>query len=74
MPEWDNAAMDILLNGAPTAIPDRCTLAQLLQDNGLAARRVATEVNGAIVPRGEQADRVLCPDDRVELVHALGGG
>ncbi len=74
MAEWDNVDMDILLNGAPTSLPDHCTIAQLLEQNGLAARRVATEVNGAIVPRGEHASCVLSPGDRVELVHALGGG
>jgi sulfur carrier protein len=66
--------MDILLNGAPTTIPDQLTVAQLLDDKGLAARRVATEVNGTIVPRSEQATRLLHPGDRVEIVHALGGG
>ncbi|WP_159015595.1 sulfur carrier protein ThiS [Cognatiluteimonas profundi] len=66
--------MDILLNGTSTSIPDQCTIAQLLEHNGLAARRVATEVNGEIVPRGEHASCVLAPGDRVELVHALGGG
>jgi sulfur carrier protein len=66
--------MDILLNGVMTSIPDHCTVAQLLEHNGLAARRVATEVNGAILPRSEHDSRVLSPGDRVELVHALGGG
>jgi sulfur carrier protein len=74
LPEWENVDMDILLNGAMTSIPDHCTVAQLLEHNGLAARRIATEVNGMIVPRSEQASRVLDPGDRVELVHALGGG
>ena len=66
--------MDILLNGAPTTIPDQLTIATLLDDNGLASRRVAIEVNGTIVPRSEQATRALQPGDRVEIVHALGGG
>jgi sulfur carrier protein len=66
--------MDILLNGIPTTVPDPLSVAQLLDDNGLAARRVAIEVNGAIVPRSEQATRTLQAGDRVEIVHALGGG
>jgi sulfur carrier protein len=66
--------MDILLNGTPTAIPDLQTIAQLLEDNGLASRRVAIEVNGTIVPRSEQATRSLQAGDSVEIVHALGGG
>ena len=66
--------MDILLNGTPTTIPDQLTIAQLLDDNGLASRRIAIEVNGTIVPRSDQATRLLHPGDCVEIVHALGGG
>ena len=66
--------MDILLNGASTTIPDQLTIAQLLDDNGLASRRVAIEVNGTIVPRSDQSTRTLQAGDRVEIVHALGGG
>jgi len=43
--------MDILLNGAPTTIPYPLSVAQVIDDKGLAARRVATWVNGTIVPR-----------------------
>jgi len=66
--------MEITLNGAPTALPDGATVAQLLAQAGLAERRVAVEVEGAIVPRSAHATQVLHPGDRVEIVHALGGG
>ena len=46
----------------------------LLDSEGLAGRRVAVEVNGEIVPRGQHAGRVLGAGDVVEIVHALGGG
>ena len=46
----------------------------VLQAEGLAGRRVAVEVNGAIVPRSRHGEHVLEPGDRVEIVHALGGG
>jgi sulfur carrier protein len=35
---------------------------------------VAVEVNGEIVPRGVHATHALAEGDRVEVVHALGGG
>jgi len=35
---------------------------------------VAVEVNGEIVPRGRHAEHRLQPGDRIEIVHALGGG
>ena len=66
--------MDIRLNGAPRAVPARCSIADLLEDAGLGGRRVAVEVNGEIVPRGAHGDRLLAEGDRVEIVHALGGG
>ena len=52
----------------------RQTLASLLEAEGLAGRRVAVEVNGMIVPRGQHASQQLADGDRVEIVHALGGG
>jgi sulfur carrier protein len=70
----DNARMDIRLNGAPRALPAPCSIERLLEDAGLAGRRVAVEVNGEIVPRGLHATHELRDGDRVEIVHALGGG
>ncbi len=66
--------MNIRLNGTPLALPVPCTLSDLLAAQGLAARRVAVEVNGEIVPRGRHAEYVLAEGDVVEVVQALGGG
>jgi len=73
-PKGDNACMDIHLNGDPRSLADGCTVAQLLEEAGYGARRVAVEVNGGIVPRSTHASHELQPGDRVEIVHALGGG
>lgn len=70
----DNGGMEIMLNGCTRDIAPGCTLFELLRTEGLAERRVAVEVNGAIVPRGAHATHALAPGDRVEIVHALGGG
>ena len=66
--------MDILLNGEPRTLAPAASIADLLHSEGLADRRVAVEVNGAIVPRGVHATHPLAEGDRVEVVHALGGG
>ncbi|HSX60958.1 MAG TPA: sulfur carrier protein ThiS [Tahibacter sp.] len=66
--------MNILLNGTPYECADGATLADLLADNGYAGRRVAVEINRDIVPRSAHATTALKPDDRVEIVHAMGGG
>jgi len=40
----------------------------------LEGKRIAVEVNGAIVPRSRYADTRLVAGDRVEIVGAVGGG
>lgn len=66
--------MNIELNGEARQLESGLTVADLLHEEGLAQRRVAVEVNGAIVPRGQHASHALRDGDRVEIVHALGGG
>jgi len=66
--------MQIVLNGEPRTVAAGTVLAGLLEAEGLAGRRVAVEINGDIVPRGAHAGRALADGDRVEIVHALGGG
>ena len=66
--------MDIQLNGEPRQVADGSSVADLLHSENLAQRRVAVEVNGEIVPRGLHATHALNHGDRVEIVHALGGG
>ncbi|MCB1552242.1 MAG: sulfur carrier protein ThiS [Xanthomonadales bacterium] len=66
--------MQIELNGSPTRLDADATVAVLIESLGLSGRRVAVEVNREIVPKSEHATRALADGDRVELVHALGGG
>jgi sulfur carrier protein len=66
--------MEIFLNGESRRFDAPLTIAQLLEAIGDAQRRVAVEVNLEIVPRTQHATRALVAGDRVEIVHALGGG
>lgn len=66
--------MDILINGEPRSVAESCRVSDLLRAEGLGERRVAVEINGAIVPRSVHQSRVLQAGDHVEIVHALGGG
>ncbi len=70
----DNRGMDITLNGDRIEVAHDTTIGSLLAAQGLAERRVAVEVNGEIVPRSRHAEHALQQGDRVEIVHALGGG
>ena len=66
--------MQIELNGEPHVIADDATVAFLIERLALAGRRLAVEVNEEVVPRGRHAEHVLASGDRVEIVHAIGGG
>ena len=66
--------MKVLVNGEPREIAGGSTVAALLATLDLAGRRLAVEVNGDIVPRSRHAQAVLQENDRVEIVHAIGGG
>ena len=66
--------MKIVLNGREEDVASDATLADLVASAGLAGRRVAIEVNREIVPRSDYAARRLAADDRIEVVHAIGGG
>lgn len=66
--------MKITVNGAPRQVPDQLTAAELLQMMEITGKRVAMEVNLEIVPRSTFAEHRIQPGDRIEIVHAIGGG
>lgn len=53
---------------------DPYTLAVLLELLGMKSDRVAVELNREIVPRDRWAETRLDEDDRLEIVHFVGGG
>jgi sulfur carrier protein len=64
----------VTLNGRPQELPDRATVAQLLERLKLGPRGVAVEVNLAIVPAGRHGEHVLEAGDKLEIVTLVGGG
>lgn len=66
--------MELSINGNNRQVPDGLTAAQLVETLGLQGRRIAMEVNECILPRSRYADHTLRDGDRIEIVHAVGGG
>jgi len=66
--------MKITVNGENHTLIGPTSLKQLVSELGFENKRLAIEVNQDIVPRGEYADFHLKDDDKVEIVHAIGGG
>lgn len=66
--------MEISVNGEPQRIDAATSAAQLVEQLGLGGKRLAMEVNGEIVPRSTFAEHTFSPGDRIEIIHAVGGG
>lgn len=66
--------MHIQVNGESIEIADGTTVSDLIQRMELDGRRLAVEVNEDIVPRSEHRQFAFSDGDRVEVVHAIGGG
>ena len=64
----------IQLNGDPYEINNGTNLNELLNKLKIQKNKVAIEVNGAIVERSKYTNLVLNKDDKVEIVHFIGGG
>ena len=67
-------ALPLLLNGRPDTCAEGETVADLLGRLGLRRDGVAVALNGEVLPRSVWPDRALRAGDRVELIHAVGGG
>lgn len=66
--------MQIILNGQVLSLDEPISVTVLLEQQGYAQRRVAVEVNRCIVPKSRHAQHLVNDGDKVEIVHALGGG
>ena len=66
--------MNITLNGEARELAENQTVSDLVQALGLGDKRIAVEVNLDIIPRSEHDTHLLKEGDKVEVVHAIGGG
>ena len=64
----------IQLNGTPYEINNGINLNELLNKLKIQKNKVAIEVNGAIVEKNKYPNFILNKDDKVEIVHFIGGG
>ena len=66
--------MTIILNGDPHEIVQPVTVAELLAQLSIDARRVAVEHNLVVLKRNKFDDVVVREGDQVEIVNFVGGG
>ena len=66
--------MEIFVNGDAREVQDVCSVEQLLEKMDLLGQRLAVEVNEEIVPKSRHGEFMFSAGDKVEIVHAIGGG
>jgi len=64
----------IQLNGDTYEINDGTNLIELLKNLKIQKNKVAVEVNGEIIESEKYTNLILNNNDKVEIVHFIGGG
>lgn len=65
---------EMIINGKEEDVATPITVAELVEQRGLRADRVAVELNGEIVPRAQRAQTQLKGTDTLEIVTFVQGG
>ncbi len=66
--------IEIQLNGEARQVRSGSTVVELLESLGLAGKRLAIEYNQEILPKSLHGETLIQAADRIEIVHAIGGG
>jgi thiamine biosynthesis protein ThiS len=66
--------MNLIINGEDRQFDSSLTIAALLDRLGMKPDRVAVELNRLLVPRERWSATQLSDDDKLEIVHFVGGG
>ena len=66
--------MKVFVNGESRELSGKPSLAELITQLDLPAARIAVELNREVVRRNDWSGTMLNEDDRVEIVHFVGGG
>lgn len=64
----------VTINGEERELPDEMTLETLVSQLALAPDRLAIERNREVVRRADWAGTRLAENDRLEIIHFVGGG
>jgi thiamine biosynthesis protein ThiS len=66
--------VQIIINGEQRNVPDQLTIEGLIRHLSLPPDRLAVERNREVVRRAQWSETVLENDDRIEIIHFVGGG
>jgi thiamine biosynthesis protein ThiS len=68
------STLNLRINGEDHEVVENTSLRELVIQLKLTPERIAIEVNQKVVRRPDWATTLLKEDDRIEIVHFVGGG
>ena len=66
--------MRININGEPREVDENLSLPELISSLNLRPEQIAIELNQTVVRRAQWQATTLRENDKVEIVHFVGGG
>ena len=66
--------MIVYVNGETREYADKTCVSDVIADMGLTDKKIAIELNKEILPFQQYDTQMLQAEDRLEIVHAIGGG
>ena len=66
--------IEIKVNGKIKSIPNNYKVSNLLRDINISLKKVAIELNQEIIDKKKISKIALKKDDKMEIVHFIGGG
>jgi thiazole synthase len=66
--------MKVYVNGETREYPENTHVVDVISSMGLTGKKIAIELNKEILPFQQYNVQVLVSEDRLEIVHAIGGG
>ena len=64
----------IKINGKFKSVPENYKISDLLNDIKIPLKKVAIELNQEIMDKKKISETTLNKDDKIEIVHFIGGG
>ena len=69
-----NSFMNISINKEMMSLPEKTTIAGMLEKLDIERKYIAVEINMTIIPKAEFDNYQLKDNDKVEIIRAVGGG
>jgi thiamine biosynthesis protein ThiS len=66
--------LQVYVNGESRKVSDSLSILELITQLDLPRNRIAVELNRAVVRRADWETTYLRDEDRIEVVHFVGGG